>query len=72
MPVFDQGLMMNDAVGYAANFDQCMTTLSNPSGSPLQIRTTKYIKISLRYPMTALLDSSAFYGQVHKPMNYTI
>jgi len=33
MPVFDQGLMMNDAVGYAANFDQSMTTLSNFSGS---------------------------------------
>jgi len=29
----DQGLMMNDAVGYAANFDQSMTTLANPFGS---------------------------------------
>ena len=32
----------------------------------------KYIKITLRYPMTALLEQSSFYSQLHKPMNYTI
>ena len=32
----------------------------------------KYLKITLRHPMTALLEASYFYQQINKPMNYTV
>ncbi len=35
------------------------------------VYNAKYIKVTLRYPMIALLEASSFYGQLYKPMNYT-
>jgi hypothetical protein len=59
---FEQSLNQNDNKEY----DTKSTVLSEQ-----EQYYAKYIKITLRHPMTSLLDFSNFYQQIHKPINYT-
>lgn len=73
-PRFDQGLLINDVQCYAHDFDcgqiQDIKKSSDQSAdSPeykipknFTVNHAKFIKITLRYPMTALLEASSFYG----------
>jgi len=82
-PRFDQGMLINDVQCYAHDFDCGQLRQGEKDGDQIEdssptkipnsftVNYAKFIKITLRYPMTALLEASSFYGQLHKPMNYT-
>lgn len=67
----DQGMHISDLQAYGFDFDDIQYSEEENTIQSKQVSEARFIKFTLRHPMTSLLEVSYFYQQLNKPINYT-
>lgn len=65
-------MQISDLQAYGFDFDDIYHNEKIGNIESKQVSEAKFIKLTLRHPMTSLLEVSYFYQQLNKPINYTL